>query len=270
MVALGQFGRQGCSLKEVARATGYPLRTVQRAVRRLLETDEVFEPDRGRYVLKSVYLDLTADPTARVGFQNLRFRVTNWRETPPPPCRTARPWRTVPGGDDRPREICELAWRGRQVKLVYYPGPKVLDVIVAARDPIPLDAAAVFGEWLFAMLGLEQGETTEVTFIEVNSDHRLLRLEPLYVELRDLTNVARVLYQRSEALRQELRIATPKADEKPIGIREAILALTEGSPQARMERLLKLELEAASKVAQAAPPRTAPKRPDEARDAGYG
>lgn len=271
MVSLSRYGRIGASLKDVARDSGFPLRTVQRAVRRLLEIEEVLEPTRGSYVLAATYHDLTSDPTALLGFQNLRFKVSNWRLDPMPPCRTARVWDTESGGTEGIREVAEFQWSGRSIKLIWHPRSETLDVWVRARDPIPLDRAGELGGWLTAMLGLERGESTEAVFIEVNSDHKLLRLEPTYIELRDLPRTAKVLYQHGDALRQEFRLAKPEDDGKPLQLSKALEALVYASPLARMERLLDKELDLArSQVARSAPRRTAPASPAEDREAGYG
>jgi hypothetical protein len=267
-VALAQVGRQGATTKELRRLTGYPLRTVQRAVARLSERGEIKETPYG-WVSASIYYDLTADPTAMLGFQNLRFVVSNWRETPPPPCRTAR-WAVMAGGDARSFEAAEIGWEGRRVSLRFYPSTGTLEGSLAAREPVALHRAGELYGWLVAMLGLERGETARVTQIEVNSDHKTVRLEENYLELRDLPKVGLVLYQKAQALRHEIRLHAPEEDGKPLPLQRALELLLEGSPEARAERRVREEVELAklqleierAKLAQVAPNGTAPGRRD--------
>lgn len=279
VVRLGVSGRLGATTKELASLTRYPLRTIQRSVAHLISSGEIVETPVG-VALASVYWDLTSDPNPVLGFQNLRFVVSNWRETPPPPCRTAREWTRVSGGSAGDFEAAEFGWDGRRVRLQYFPTTGTLECVIAARTPIPLDRAGELWGWLVAMLGLGQGEEAHVTQIEVNADHRDVRLEQNYLELRDLPRVARVIYQKAEALRHEVRVHQPELDGKPLPLERALELLVEGSPQARAERLLKLEIEATSKqleLARAAPKEAAPERrdpakvdPGDAADAGFG
>jgi hypothetical protein len=245
---LAPKGREGASRKELARLTGYPLRTIQRAVANLVESREIVETPLG-ICLASTYHDLTADTTALLGFQKLHFEVTNWRETPTPPVRTARTWRVVSGGDAPQFETTELGWRGRSVVLQYYPSTGTLVGRVGARNPIPLELAGELYGWLAAMLGLDRGEHTRVLLIEVLSDHPLVHLEENYLELRDLPAVCRVIYQKADRLRNEIRLNRPSEDGEELPLTRALELLVEGSPLARAERLTRLELELVAKQA---------------------
>lgn len=246
---LSQWGRHGTSAKVVARSIRAPLRTVQHHLRRLAEIGEVTQPFRGQWANSSTYHDLTADSLAHIGFQNLRVRVANLREVPPPPCRIARRWSIVPGGDGGDFEKVELAWEGRRVSLRFYPSTGTYEVVVAALVPIPLERAAELYGWLSNELGLGRGETAEVTLIEVNADHRTVRLEPHYLEFRDLHRTAHVLYQKAGALREEYRLASPETDGgRPLPLERPIDLLVEGSPLARYERILRMELEIAHRT----------------------
>jgi hypothetical protein len=270
VVALSRWGRAGTTLKAVAKETGYPIRTVQRAVHRLLEIEEVIEVARGTYCVAATYFDLSSDPGARIGFQNLRFSVRKWREDPMPPCRTARAWRPFADSQGGSGEVLELGWEGRQVKLIWRPSKDHLYVVVAAKEPVPLERAGELKGWLDAQLGLGRGEETEVDYIEVNADTKTFRLERTYLELRDLPGLARVIYQRSEAMRAEARLAKPQGEDgHSLSIQRALEWLLYGSPVSRMERLLDKELE----LARAAPMRTARgdlPTPAEAHAAGWG
>jgi hypothetical protein len=269
VVSLSRAGRLGASTKELARETRYPLRTVQRAVARLRDSEEIVETPTG-IALASTYWDLTADPAAVLGFQNLRFVVENWRADPPPPCRAAR-WKPSLQGDAGTAEECDLGWEGRRVRLFFHPTTGNLEVIVSARNPIRLEDAGRLGGWLDAMLGLGRGETARVTQIEVNADHYHVRLEENYLELRDFPRIARVLYQKAQALRHENRLHQPEEDGRPLPLQRALEELVEGSPLARAERVLRLEIERETKeierlrLAQAAPKEAAPERRDPGR-----
>lgn len=271
------FGRLGVSAKELARLAGYPLRSVQRALRRLLETGEIQRTPAG-YASAAAFHDLTTDPEALLRFQNLKFVVENWRVDPVPPCRTAWKWRVVDMGDAGFAEVAETSWEGRRVRFTYYARTGTLEGVIGAVVPIPYRMAGPLYGWLQAFLGLGQGETARATFIEVNADHRHIRLEENYVELRQFPGIAEVIYQKAEALRHEIRVSDPRGtDGKPLPLERALALLVEGSPEARMERLLKMEIELAQKMAEAGATGTArgqraPERvgPADAAKEGYG
>jgi hypothetical protein len=277
VIHLGKYGRLGTSAKQIAIDTGHKLRNVQRALANLTDSGETKRTPAG-WALASIIEDLTAVPDAAFGFQKLHFKVTNWRADPPPPCRTARAWSWRDGGYETRVSQTELQWSGRSVRLQWYESTGILQVSIAATHPIPWDRSLELIGWLNAMLGLERGELCEVTLIEVNADHKTVRLEPMYIELRDIPNVAKVLYQRQMALRHEIRLNSPTgADGKPLQLARAMEILYEGSAEARHERMLKLELDLAAKLAQRAPDETAPARrdpsklsPGDAKEAGFG
>ena len=274
LVRLAPYGRLGTGAKILAKETGYPLRTVYRAISHLVDSGEVIKVPAG-FASAAVFHDLTADPTATLGFQNIRFAIDGWLTDPPPPCKTARPWHTKDGGLAGPIEMTEFNWEGRVVRLKFYPQSGTLEGIIAATVPIPNAKAGELYGWLSAMLGLNRGEKARITFIEVNADHRLVRLEENYIELRDLPGVSRVIYQKTEALRHELRLSDPRTDDgKPLPLERALALLVEGSPEARMERLLKLEIELARLQGGLMTESTAqPRQPEplkDLREAGYG
>lgn len=248
---LARWGRMGEGPKLLAKATKLPLRTVYRTLHRLEEAGEVTKIGRGRFALTAVYHDVTADPTSIVGVQNIRFEVTNWQQEPTPPCRTARPWTTSDGGSAGFFGTSELTWEGRRIVLEWYPRAEKLIVKIAAVVPIPTTRAGELKGFIDAMLGLGKGETARITFIEVNVDHKLLRIEPTYFEWREVGNWSHVIYQRQAALREEFRLAHPETgDGRPLTFDRAIELLVEGSPVARMERIVKADLELARLEAQ--------------------
>lgn len=243
---LAQWGRLGTSAKVIAKAIRRPTRTVQYHLRRLAEIGEVTSPFRGQWASAAVYHDLTSDPLTHVGFQNLRVRLSDLREEPPPPCRIARRWTLVPGGDAGDFEKAELSWEGRRVSIRFYPSTRTYEVVVAAEVPIPLERAGELYGFLSSELGLGRGELAVVTLIEVNADHRTYRMEEHYLEFRDLPGIAHVLYQKTRALREEYRLANPTEDgHRELPLARAIELLVEGSPLARYERILRAELELA-------------------------
>lgn len=263
---LAGWGRIGTSSKVVARATRIPQRTVKFHLRRLLDIGEVLCPTRGYYSCAAIYHDLTADPLAKQGFQNLRFAVPKLPEQPPPPCRIARSWTRVDGGDAGQFEKCELAWEARRVLVRFYPSASKYEVIVAAQEPIPLERAGRLYDWLCAQLDIKETDPVEVTAIEVNSDHGTIRMEPMYVDFHRIPHDSHVIYQKRRVLREEYRLRKPtEEDGKPLTLGRAVELLVEGSPMARYERVLRLELQVAQKgqesVARALP---------NAREAGYG
>ena len=241
------YGRLGASAKELARDSGYPLRTVYRSVHRLLESGDLTKTEAG-FASTAVFHDLTADPTALLRFQNLKFVVENWQTTPEPPCRSAWKWIVKDMGAAGFADVAETSWEGRRLRFTYYPRTGTLEGIVGAVVPIPYQMAGALYGWLQGLLGLGRGETSRVTFLEVNADHRHVRLEQNYVELRDLPGISQVIYQKLDALRHENRVSDPRGtDGKPIPLERAMALLVEGSPEARMERLLKMEIELAQK-----------------------
>ena len=114
-ISLGSAGRLGKAVKEVAAEIGVPLRTAYRTIHRLEESGIVQRTPVG-YALSSIVGDVTSDPSTILGFENIRWRVTNWQTAPPPPCSTAN-WHPVSKGDAGEARECELAWEGRTVRL---------------------------------------------------------------------------------------------------------------------------------------------------------
>ena len=96
--ALSRFGRLGGTAKELVKETRLPRSTLYPHLRRLEEIGEILRPGRGMYALSSTYHDLTADPTAIVGVQNIKFEVTKWEKQPIPPCGTGQSWDVRDGG----------------------------------------------------------------------------------------------------------------------------------------------------------------------------
>lgn len=283
VLALGQYGRLGTRAKALAAEIPYPYRTIQRALHRLSEIGEVMRVPGG-WAATSVYHDVSIDPTATVGFQNLRVVVSNWVV---PSSGTTKTWHQVSGGASGIVEASELAWEGRRVTLRYHPSTRTLEVIIAAIVPIPLDRAGQLYGWLTGVLGLDGTEDARITFVEINADHKALRLAENYIELRQFPGLAQVLYQKRRQgeiwVRHENRMSSPVDDDgKPISLREGIKQLQEGSPEARYERILQLELELSVKEleltrerAKVAPAESAPVRrsdvtPDQARNEGFG
>jgi hypothetical protein len=266
---LSRWGRLGIGPKEISAATKLPLRTVYRTLHRLEEIEEVIKVGRGAFALAATYHDITADPTAIVGIQNIRFEVTNWQREPKPPVATAEPWEVVDGGDAGWFETAELTWEGRRIVLEWYSRVEKLVVKIAAQTPIPTGRAGELKGFIDAMLGLNRGETTRINFIEANSDHRLLRVEPQYFEWREIAGWSHVIYQRAAALREEYRMAHPETgDGKPLTFEKAIELLVYGSPLARMERIMDKELalmraEAEKRMAENPAPATAAVRQKE-------
>jgi hypothetical protein len=259
------YGRLGASAKELARDAKYPLRSVYRAIHRLLEAGELTKTGAG-YAATAVYHDLTTDPTAILGFQNLRFVVENWQTDPAPPCRTAWKWNIRDAGDAGFVETCETSWEGRRVRLTYHPRNGTLEGIIGAVVPIPMRLGGTLYGWLSGLLGLGRGETARLTFIEGNADHRHFRLEQNYVELRQLPGITEVIYQKLDALRHEVRVSDPRGDDgKPLPLERALALLVEGSPEARMERLLRMEIELAQKMAENRAAGTAEERQEKPR-----
>jgi hypothetical protein len=269
VMALTGAGRLGKPAKVIARESGQPLRTVYRSLHRLTEIG-IVQQVPGGYALTSVLGDITTDPAATLGFQNLRFVIEKWQTEPAPPCRTARPWHPIASGDDpEAREGTELVWEGRRVNLTYYPSTGKLEVRIEAHVPIPLHLAGELMGWLKAMLGHDLGAGSRPTLIEVNAGHQAFRWEPQYLEVREMGAFAHVIYQRLEVLREEWRLFNP-VDAYGAGLTVTQLAtqLVEGSPQARWERIVKAELELRSKelelerlkAAGSASPVTAPER----------
>ena len=280
---LSRWGRLGTNVKSISKATRLPVRTVYRTLDRLLEIEEVVRLKGGAFALAATYHDITADPTSIVGIQNIRFEVTNWRRTPSPPCETANSWATADGGSAGFIGTMELTWEGRRIVLEWYPKVEKLIVKIAAIVPIPAGRAAELKGFIDAMLGLGRGETATITQIEVNADHRLLRVEPQYFEWREVAEWSHVIYQRAAALREEYRLAHPETgDGRPLTFEKAIELLVYGSPLARMERVQIRELEIlrasadAKTVAQVASEAANPRRdplkvaPGDAIGEGFG
>lgn len=270
VVALTGSGRLGKTAKEIARESCHPIRTVYRSLHRLTEAGIVKEVS-GRFVLTSVLGDISTDPAAILGFQNWRFTIEKWQTEPPPPCRTAHPWHPIPTGDSPLKaEGVDLVWEGRRVSLAYYPSTGTLEVRIEAHVPIPLLKASELLGWLKAMLGSELGPGTRNTLIEVNADHgQSFRWEPEYVEVRQTGLLAHVIYQKVDRLREEYRLFNPtEKDGTALTVVQLAAQLVEGSPQARYERIVKMELELAAKeleierlkVARTETPGTAPER----------
>ena len=250
--ALTPHGREGAGTKELARELRLPLRTVQRGLARLSERGDVVH--RGwMWYATVVYVDTTTDPLAILGFQKFQFVVENWREEPPPPCRTARTWALVPGGDAGPFEQARATWRGREVVFRRFPTTGTLTVNVHAEEPVRLEHAGELYGWLESQLGLGRGEATRVTHLEVCSDHEYLRMEPFYVELRELLGkpfevvprLARVVYQRKDRLRRENRVWDPReADGSASTVKQVLSELVEGSPVYRAHQIALADMKA--------------------------
>lgn len=277
-IALGAEGRFGRSAKDVAREVRAPLRTVYRTIRRL-ESFGVIQRSPGGYALSSIVGDVTSDPTAILGFENVRWTVTKWQTTPPPPCRTAHEWQSEDGGSAGPFESAELTWEGRRVSLRYYPSAATLEVVVAARVPIPLLLAPELSGWLKAMLGLGRGEKSECTHLEVNATHEGFRADGFrYMEIRRFGEFAQVLYQKTAGLKHEVRLYRPlDSDGTKVSIERSLEILAEGSPLRTLLKIVEREIELERlKVAQTEPDRTAKGRhapdvaPAEAREEGFG
>jgi hypothetical protein len=200
-----------------------------------------------------VYVDTTTDPLAILGFQKFQFVVENWREEPPPPCRTARNWAIVPGGDAGPFEQAHATWRGREVVFRRFPTTGTLTVNVHAEEPVRLEYAGELYGWLESELGLGRGESTRVTHIEICSDHEYLRMEPLYVEVKELLGrpfevvprLARVVYQRKDRLRRENRLWDPReADWSASTVKQVLNELVEGSSVYRVHQIALADMKA--------------------------
>jgi hypothetical protein len=275
------YGRLGASVKMLAHESGYPLRSVYRAIHRLLETGDLTKTPAG-YAATAVYHDLTTDPNAILGFQNIKFVVENWQTDPVPPCRTAWRWTVKDMGAAGYADVAESSWEGRRVRLTYYARTNVLEGVIAAVVPIPMRMAGPLYGWLQGLLGLGRGETARLSFIEGNADHRHFRLEENYLELRNLPGIIEVIYQKADALRHEIRVSDPRGtDGKPLPLERALALLVEGSPEARMERLLRMEIELAQKqlelarmsekpATDTAQGRRGPVSPEEAFREGFG
>ncbi|MGA7860671.1 MAG: hypothetical protein WCB19_02295 [Thermoplasmata archaeon] len=276
--SLTDAGCLGKGAKEIAAEARVPLRTVYRSLDRLTEAG-VVKPVLGKFVLAQILGDITTDPSAILGFQNIQFTVSEWQMEPAPPCRTAFRWTLGDGGDAGSKEVAEGVWEGRRVKMTFYPDRGSLEVIIAAVVPIPLLKAPELLGWLNAMLGLGRGESTELTRVEANADHEVFVLERNYLELRRIGEFAQVLYQKASALRHEMRLYRPTdADGNRLPLERAVEILTEGSPVRQLLRLaekeaeiLRLQAQLASKVE---PEGTAkvrqPATPSEMREAGFG
>jgi len=276
-ISLGTAGRFGKAPKELAVELRVPLRTIYRTVHRL-ESLGVIQRAPNGYALSSIVGDVTSDPAALLGFENVRWRVSKWQTTPPPPCRTAK-WRAVQKGDAGDAEECELTWEGRLVRLFYFPTTGTLEVMIAARTPIPLEQASVLQGWLTAMLGLGRGETSECTHLEVNAIHEGFRADGFrYMEIRRFGQFANVLYQKTSGLKHEIRLYRPLDGEGlPVSIERSLEILAEGSPVRTLLRIVERELELERlKLSQTEPERTAKTRrpeeitPNAARDEGFG
>jgi hypothetical protein len=278
VVSLSSAGRLGKHVKVIARETGQPLRTVYRSIHRLTEIG-VTQKVPGGYALASVLGDITTDPAAILGFQNLRFVIEKWQTTPAPPCRTARPWHPIDGGSAPDAEGVDLVWEGRRVTLTHYPSTGSLEVRIEAHVPIPLLMASELVGWLKAMTGSELGPGTRITLCEVNAGHQAFRWEEKYIEVREVGVLSHVLYQKVDELREEFRLFSPtNPDGTPLTVVQLTTQLVEGSSQARLERIVKMELELASKELELErlrhgirTPGAAPERqPKPADGAGYG
>jgi hypothetical protein len=277
-ISLGSAGRLGKTVKEIAFEIQAPIRTVYRSIHRL-ESLGVVEKRAYGYALCSVVGDVTSDPSALLGFENIRWKVTNWQLAPPPPCRTAQMWHEVGGGSAGKFETAELAWEGRQVALRFYPSAGTLEVVIAAKEPIPLLQAAVLEGWLKAMLGLGRGETSECTHLEVNARHEAFRADGFkYLEIRRLGEFAQVLYQKTAGLKHEVRLYRPlDADGEKVSIERSLEILTEGSPLRVLLKIVEREIELVrARVASGESDGTAKKRspedypPSSALSEGFG
>jgi hypothetical protein len=243
-ISLGAAGRIGKRAKEIAGELKVPLRTTYRTLHRL-ESFGVVEKAPGGYALASVVGDVTSDPGALLGFENARWRVSNWQTEPPPPCSTAK-WRQVSKGDAGVVEECLLAWEGRTVRLFRFPSTGVLEVIIEARGtPIPLLQAAELSGWLKAMLGLGRGETSECTHLEVNATHEGFRADGYrYLEIRRFGEFANILYQKTVGLKHEVRLYRPlDGDGQKVSVERSLEILAEGSPLRVLLRIVERELE---------------------------
>lgn len=278
-ITLGAAGRVGLTAKEVAVALRVPLRTTYRVLGRLEESSIVERTKLGTWALTSILGDVTTDPDARLGFENVRWRVTKWQTQPPPPCRMAKPWTPRKGGDAEGWEETTLVWEGRDVKLAYHPGEGVLEVAISSRGvPIPLGLATELSGWLKAMLGLGQGEESECTHIEVNAMHEGFRADGWkYLEIRRFGEFANVMYQKAAGLKHEVRLYRPLDDDgNKVSIERTLEILAEGSPLRVLLRIVEKEFKL-YEMTQTASLGAAPARreptgvsPAEAQGGGYG
>jgi len=242
-ISLGSAGRLGKAVKEVAAEIGVPLRTAYRTIHRLEESGIVQRTPVG-YALSSIVGDVTSDPSAILGFENIRWRVTNWQTAPPPPCSTAN-WHPVSKGDAGEARECELAWEGRTVRLFHFLRTGTLEVIIEARNRIPLLLAPELSGWLKAMLGLGRGETSECTHVEVNALHEGFRADGYrYMEIRRFGEFAQILYQKTQGLKHEVRLYRPlDNDGQKVSMERSLEILAEGSPLRVLLKIAERELE---------------------------
>lgn len=273
-MSLGRFERLGATAKELAKETGIPLRSAQRALKRLVESEVIRSPLRGRYYYTSPVADVTGDPYGEPGVHGLVMLVRD--------CRT-----TLLGGSSTARALMSKApaegvefvtdlrrFGERWVRFQYYPGRDTLEALVPlTKDPIRWEQLPEFLGWLNGLFEpANAGLLFMVVQIGVHVDHKRLRMEGVKaVCLQECVGVLSQLYQKKEALRHEWHLHN---EAGVATLEHAVRILLEGSPTRQMVDLLKAALEV-QKVAQNAPAATAPKQgppptPSEALDAGFG
>lgn len=245
-MALGKFGREGATAKMVAGALKLPVRTVQWNLHALLTAEVITQPFRGRFAYVPEELDLISWPSGVDGVHGIVLVSGPMRGATPPlvSLRSPKEWPPKPG---YPRiRFVELDWEGRRVELWYYPGTDRFRVNVQNdRNPIPWIRVREFRGWLnglFHPLSVDHWLPVE---IGVNVDYPKLRMSGMKSgTFEGWQNAVERAYQKlADLLRLEFHTTPMDGEGRILPFDRVIEKLTEGSPVARMERMLEKELE---------------------------
>ena len=240
--ALGRYERMGCGLKEVAKDTELPLRTVQRRVNELVRAGMVQSPFRGHYVHVPDAADILADPQGREGAHGLVLHGQIDARTYMVPLFGATDTLALTNANARYAERVE-EWRGRLVRLRFFPTTRSFVVYVpASKLPIPWGEFPQFREWLAGRLYPLTIGAWKVVEIGLNVDYDGWRLEGIKgVTLDRLNGTVERFYQKAPGLvRHEVHDTRSKHT-----LDQVVKLLREGSTLSQYERALRMELDIA-------------------------
>jgi hypothetical protein len=274
LVALGAYGRVGASPKMLAATTRVPYRTVKRHLTFLVSNGTIQAPYRGQYLYVPGTPDILADPGGMAGIHGLVLSCPNWQKTL---LRGSFGPFLALGPDPRPGTQYDektRAWRGRMVRFRLYPTGTMVVYVAASRLPIPWGGEGGFAEFVGWLGGtfdpVDVGRAFNVVEIGVHLDYEGWSLKGVQaVELRHFGGAIEQLYQKVSATRHEVHL-----HPKELLLRDAVRIISEGSPTAQMERVLRssvrlVEREERLKDEQAKKEKPAPPiRPDS--QSGYG
>lgn len=245
--ALARYERVGATAKQLALDVGIPARSVQRRIASLVREGVIERLSRTHVRYDPRALDVTADPNGREGVHGLVLTSFGWREDPLRPSGATALFGER-GDEERPHPRYREAHRsfnGRLVTLRLFDTGTLWVSFPSTRRPIGWWESREIVGWLNGLLGVDDaGARFRVSEIGVHVDHPTLRVKGWKaVSLEDGLGLLQQFYEKKSALRHEFHLWGKRL--RRLDLAGVVRILTEGSPEAQIERALLHELDLA-------------------------